>query len=471
MKSILKDRRVQLGMFGIAMLLIVVGAIMTFVFLRKANHNFVIVVEGTASYKIAESQEYTKIDSAEAEFTSGTFIKTEKDSSAEIYLSDNSIISLDASTEIQVVSDNSGTSIDQLVGNTWHRVQSLGDSKKYEVKTPNTVASVRGTIFAVDVNKEENTSVVLVEENNVDVNECNNQKFNVGEGALARVSKIDDNCDSEASVTFDDLKKTNWYIRNKFKDKLFIELRNRKFKTRREFRQAFRERLLSDGIKGINNQDFKEEIYNQFVPTLTIESPKFNSQNKFSTTATEIKLAGKTEIINNVKINSENIDTKEGKFSKTIKLNFGENDVVIKSTNPITGRSIEKKVWVIRTEVVKPKPVVTQTPTVTPQPTPEPPAPKPASITLYGSSNDKSKGIDLSWTTQNLGSIDNFKFFALNLKTGASTTFSAAKDSSSYFWYVSDGNTYEIKMCAMVGRSCTVYSNKISVTAPVIILY
>jgi hypothetical protein len=115
MKSILKDRRVQLGMFGIAMLLIVVGAIMTFVFLRKANHNFVIVVEGTASYKIAESQEYTKIDSAEAEFTSGTFIKTEKDSSAEIYLSDNSIISLDASTEIQVVSDNSGTSIDQLV--------------------------------------------------------------------------------------------------------------------------------------------------------------------------------------------------------------------------------------------------------------------------------------------------------------------------------------------------------------------
>jgi hypothetical protein len=102
-----------------------------------------------------------------AEFTSaregdvlvaGDTLRTGPGSAAEITYFEGSSVRLEADTEIVVESlrteADGGTviSVMQTIGRTWHVVTKLiSGSSRYEVRTPSSTASVRGTIFAVDV--------------------------------------------------------------------------------------------------------------------------------------------------------------------------------------------------------------------------------------------------------------------------------------------------------------------------------
>ena len=102
-----------------------------------------------------------------AEFTSaregvvlaaGDRIRTGAGAAAEITYFEGSSVRLEAETEIVVESlrteADGGTVIGmmQTLGRTWHVVTKLiSGSSRYEVRTPSSTASVRGTIFAVDV--------------------------------------------------------------------------------------------------------------------------------------------------------------------------------------------------------------------------------------------------------------------------------------------------------------------------------
>jgi hypothetical protein len=102
-----------------------------------------------------------------AEFTSardgdvvaaGDRIRTATGAAAEITYFEGSSVRLEADTEIVVESlrteADGGTVIAmmQTLGRTWHVVTKLiSGSSRYEVRTPSSTASVRGTIFAVDV--------------------------------------------------------------------------------------------------------------------------------------------------------------------------------------------------------------------------------------------------------------------------------------------------------------------------------
>ena len=102
-----------------------------------------------------------------AEFTSaregvvlaaGDRIRTGAGAAAEITYFEGSSVRLEAETEIVVESlrteADGGTVIAmmQTLGRTWHVVTKLiSGSSRYEVRTPSSTASVRGTIFAVDV--------------------------------------------------------------------------------------------------------------------------------------------------------------------------------------------------------------------------------------------------------------------------------------------------------------------------------
>ncbi|MCU0667044.1 MAG: FecR family protein [Patescibacteria group bacterium] len=106
------------------------------------------------------------------------------------------------------------------------------------------------------------------------------------------------------------------------------------------------------------------------------------------------------------------------------------------------------------------------------QPKPAP-APEPgASINLSGSVS-KEKGIQLSWSTINIGTVDGYKI----VKSTKNSTPIFGKDGSlyikgsntkSYLWGVTDGGKYYIRVCGYVASSasCNVYSNTITVTAP-----
>lgn len=107
------------------------------------------------------------ISHAGAEFTparegdvlvAGDTIRTGTGGAAEITYFEGSSVRLEAETEIRVerlrIEADGGTVIGvmQTLGRTWHVVTKLlSGSSRYEVRTPSSTASVRGTIFAVDV--------------------------------------------------------------------------------------------------------------------------------------------------------------------------------------------------------------------------------------------------------------------------------------------------------------------------------
>src|SRR5437773_1593369 len=95
----------------------------------------------------------------------GDTIRTESGAAAEITYFEGSSVRLEADTQIVVESLRSeadgGTVIGmmQTLGRTWHVVTKLiSGSSRYDVHTPSPTASVRGTIFALDVHVDRATT-------------------------------------------------------------------------------------------------------------------------------------------------------------------------------------------------------------------------------------------------------------------------------------------------------------------------
>ena len=88
--------------------------------------------------------------------SSSDSIKTGSNTSASVIFFQSSIIRLDSNTEItiqQIIEQDEEISIkiQQDAGRTWNAISKISGIDDYEVQTPNTVASVRGTGFVVIV--------------------------------------------------------------------------------------------------------------------------------------------------------------------------------------------------------------------------------------------------------------------------------------------------------------------------------
>src|SRR5205085_9498376 len=99
----------------------------------------------------------------------GETIRTGPGGAAEITYFEGSSVRLEAETEIVIETLRSeadgGTVIGvmQTLGRTWHVVTKLiSGSSRYEVRTPTSTASVRGTIFAVDVHVDADGAAATV---------------------------------------------------------------------------------------------------------------------------------------------------------------------------------------------------------------------------------------------------------------------------------------------------------------------
>lgn len=84
-------------------------------------------------------------------------IKTSENSEASIVIYGRNILRLEENTEIDLreISEDK-ISIRQEEGSTWNRILRLTGNQVYEVETPTSVASVRGTGFLVDIGEEDN---------------------------------------------------------------------------------------------------------------------------------------------------------------------------------------------------------------------------------------------------------------------------------------------------------------------------
>jgi hypothetical protein len=125
-----------------------------------------IVESGDVSYKLPNS-DYQKTTFEQIDLPTGSSVKT-GEGLAHVVFPDDSMASVAENSEIAVSFSDTAMSISQLIGRTFHRVSKVVSGHSYEVETPTTVATVRGTEFGVDIASADD-STVYVTESTVDV--------------------------------------------------------------------------------------------------------------------------------------------------------------------------------------------------------------------------------------------------------------------------------------------------------------
>ena len=86
------------------------------------------------------------------------------------------------------------------------------------------------------------------------------------------------------------------------------------------------------------------------------------------------------------------------------------------------------------------------------------------------SGNKTSSGVKLSWTTNNLGSLDGFKLVkakeANPTYPGSEYVYLTDKNTRVYSWEINAGSKYHFRVCQYVGGKCVLYSNDIYLDTP-----
>jgi hypothetical protein len=152
-------------------------------------------------------------------------IKTGNNTEASVVLFESSIVRLDSNSEIMLKEilvnvDKTSVTIEQTAGRTWNTVLKVSGIDDYEVQTPTTVASVRGTSFDIYLLSVNTTDVgvgkgivfitKVINDNVVDSIELKmNQAVSVYSDNIDQILKIKD-------FVFDD-----WVLKNLEKDETF----------------------------------------------------------------------------------------------------------------------------------------------------------------------------------------------------------------------------------------------------------
>lgn len=123
---------------------------------------------GDVAFKNKSASTFTQVTDSKMTIANFATVKT-GDGRGYVILPDNSSITLSSSTEIEISYEPKKVSILQLLGSTYHRVTALATGNKYEVRTPNTLAAIRGTKLAVTYNPKTKKTFVAVTEHRVEV--------------------------------------------------------------------------------------------------------------------------------------------------------------------------------------------------------------------------------------------------------------------------------------------------------------
>lgn len=161
----------------IVIILISAGAFMYLKFMTTSEIKALVIPEqGVVEVDFGKGFELIQ---TETKVAKGDIIKTGDNSQAIVVLFESVIIDLDPNTEIsldEIAKDN--ILVTQKTGSTWNKFTKLNGIESYEIKTPNSVATVRGTEFGF----EEDT--VIVAEGNVTL-ESGNNKISITNGEKA----------------------------------------------------------------------------------------------------------------------------------------------------------------------------------------------------------------------------------------------------------------------------------------------
>jgi chromosome segregation ATPase len=149
---------------SLVIILIVVGAAFFMFTPEKAAAALLYVEEGAV--EINTGKGWTAA-SDEMKLKENVEVRT-GEGRATIVLHDSEILRLEPNTHIKLADLNQeNIRIKQESGSTWNKVMKMTGTKGYEVETPNTVATVRGTEFGITIDEIEEIVEAFVEEGNL----------------------------------------------------------------------------------------------------------------------------------------------------------------------------------------------------------------------------------------------------------------------------------------------------------------
>lgn len=193
---------------------------------------------GEVSLKLPNGN-YVAMSGEEQMIPPGTSVKTSA-GLAHVVLPDSSMMSVAENTEVLVEFGESSAHITQFIGRTFHRVVKIITGHSYEVETPTTLATVRGTQFGVDVDDSQE-SAVYVTESTVEVGQ-----YDDSSGSKVIKEKLPVVAGSEMVVPPKKLGKPvhktmpakmnqdPWVMRNKMTSEKFINPKTQKDKSMRQ---------------------------------------------------------------------------------------------------------------------------------------------------------------------------------------------------------------------------------------------
>ncbi len=226
------------------------------------------VEDGDVSYKTEEMDTFQKATTSPTLISNNTLVYTGL-GRASVLFPNNSSVSLDQYTELKVTYADKKVTLFQTLGVTYHRVEALVTGATYEVETPGTVASVRGTKFAVKYDNKTKETKVAVTESKVQVSafaplgSASSTKeikgtFLLEEGKTARMKEVRQATQEVIDVveTEQDAEMKVWVEVNKKRDSVIDTLRA-EITDKQEARVELKSMLR--GEKKWNEERYKKE--------------------------------------------------------------------------------------------------------------------------------------------------------------------------------------------------------------------
>ncbi len=167
-------------------------------------------LSGEVFYKKEGDNNFSTVKEEKIKIPNKTTVKT-VNGKAYVLFEDTSVITLKENTEIIVKVEDKNVSVMQMFGKTYHRVETLLTGKTYEVRTPTTLAAVRGTKFAVSYDVAKKETKIAVTESKVAVKDVEDmmststislEEFTlVEEGNTATINSVENSRSKDRPVT------------------------------------------------------------------------------------------------------------------------------------------------------------------------------------------------------------------------------------------------------------------------------
>ncbi len=158
--------------------------------------------------------------SAGQELKEGDLVRTMAGKASVVFF-DSSVLRLDENTEVSIkkISKDS-VELKQAAGQTWSRILKVSGIREYKIETPNTVATVRGTGFAVKV--EDGDTKIVVKEGKVLAVSYKEDKP-VAEALIIEDMELEISDETPAELELEAVQEDEWIGENVAEDEEFID--------------------------------------------------------------------------------------------------------------------------------------------------------------------------------------------------------------------------------------------------------